>query len=208
MLVPMRPGRSGPRRPPGGHPAGAGDGAPGLGLPPDLVPPDPPWPIVLGIDPGTRRAGYGAVVAAPAGPRLLACGALDAPARLTVAERLARIAAGLEVLLDRLRPSCVAVESAFAARNVRSALRIGEARGLVLAAAAGRGLPVDEIPPASAKKSLVGHGGASKEQVAAMVAVVLGTRIDAPSDATDALALALACLERRRRAALLERPPS
>ena len=166
------------------------------GLPSDLVPPDAPWPIVLGFDPGTLKAGYGAVVSAPDGPRLLACGALSAPASMSVPKRLARISEGFEVLLDRLRPQMVAVESAFAARNVRSALRIGEARGIALAGAARRGIQVHEIAPASAKKAVVGHGAASKEQVAAMVGTILGARIEAALDATDALALALACLQK------------
>ena len=166
------------------------------GLPADLVPEDAPWSVVLGFDPGTLCAGYGAIVAAPDGPRLLACGALKAPARRSVAERLACIADGLDVLLDRLRPSVVALESAFAARNVRSALRLGEARGIVLAGAARRSIEVDEIPPATAKKAVVGHGAASKEQVAAMVAATLRVELDAPLDATDALALALAHLQR------------
>lgn len=175
------------------------------GLPVDLVPLDLAWPIVLGFDPGTRRAGYGAILEAPEGPRLVACGALDAPARSGIAERLAVMAEGFELLLDRLRPSVVALESAFAARNVQSALRIGEARGVILACSARRGITVDEIAPASAKKAVVGHGGASKEQVAAMVATMLGVAIEAPSDATDALALALAHVQRARRARLLGR---
>lgn len=175
------------------------------GLLADLVPPDCPWPIVLGFDPGTRRAGWGAVVEAPEGPRLVGCGALDAPARAALELRLARMAEGVEVLLDRLRPSVVALESAFAARNVQSALRIGEARGVVLACCARRGVAVDQIAPASAKKAVVGHGAASKEQVAAMVATALGVAIDAPADATDALALALAHLAHRRQVRLRER---
>ena len=174
------------------------------GLPADLVPPDAPWPVVLGFDPGTIRAGYGALVRAPEGPRLLVCGVLAAPARAGVPERLGHMAEAIEILLDRLRPSAVAVESAFAARNVRSALRIGEARGLALASAARRGIPVYEIAPASAKKAVVGHGGASKEQVAAMVQTILGASIDAPSDATDALALALAWLSDDGRRARLD----
>ncbi|MEW6072575.1 MAG: crossover junction endodeoxyribonuclease RuvC [Planctomycetota bacterium] len=168
-------------------------------LPDDLVPPDCPWPIVLGLDPGTRIVGYGAIVLAPDGPRLLACGVLRPPSRLAAAARLARIAAELEEILRAVRPALVVVERAFAARNVQSALRIGEARGVALAAAARAGAPVVELAPAAAKKALVGHGGASKEQVAAMVAARLGRgELAVPHDATDALALALAHVHRSR----------
>lgn len=162
-------------------------------LPDDLVPDDCPWPVVLGVDPGTRVAGFGAIVLAPDGPRLVACGVIRTPAGAEIAVRLAHLASELRAILARVRPTVVVVEGAFAALNVRSALRIGEARGAVLATAAAAGARVMEISPASAKKALVGNGNASKEQVAAMVAVVLGVEeIDAPLDATDALALALA----------------
>ena len=167
-------------------------------LPDDLVPADCPWPVLLGFDPGTQCAGYGAIVEAPGGPRLLACGVIQAPLRANIAVRLAHIAVELDGILRAVRPTTVVVESAFTARNVKSALRIGEARGVVLAVAGRFGAEVIEIPPAVAKKALVGHGGASKEQVARMVATILGTgELDVPLDATDALALALAHAQRR-----------
>jgi crossover junction endodeoxyribonuclease RuvC len=168
-------------------------------IPEDLVPETCPWPIVLGIDPGTRRAGFGSVVVAPEGPRLVTCGVFAPPARLSVPERLARMQAELEDLLQRLRPETVAVESAFAARNVHSALRLGEARGMMIATAARRGARVVEYAPAAAKKAVLGNGSGSKEQVAAMVATLLGCGVlDAPHDATDALALALTHVQRMR----------
>ena len=168
-------------------------------IPEDLVPADCPWPIVVGVDPGTVRCGYGAVVVAPDGPRLVVCGVLAPPGRMSVPRRLGWLQAELEALLARLRPGAVAVEGAYTARNVRSALRIGEARGMVLATAARRGAEVFEYAPAVAKKAVLGHGAGSKEQVAAMVATLLGTtELDVPNDATDALALALAHVHRSR----------
>ena len=173
-------------------------------IPKDLVPPDCPWPVVLGFDPGTRIAGYGAVVIAPDAPRLVCCGVIQ-PKEKDVFARLGSIAAEFEELLVALRPSVVAIESVFAARNVRSALRIGEARGAVLAVAARRGVESVEYAPAVAKKALVGNGAASKEQVAAMVANVLGRPpLDVPLDATDALSLALTHVFRLREARLLD----
>jgi crossover junction endodeoxyribonuclease RuvC len=171
-------------------------------IPADLVPPDCRWPIVLGIDPGTRAMGYGALVLAPDGPRFLACGVLAPPSRAAVAARLGELQRALEELLARLRPTLVALERAFHSKNVQAAFRIGEARGLALAAAARAGIEILELAPAAAKKAVLGHGGASKEQVARMVARLLGTGpLDVPTDATDALALALASVKRRDAAA-------
>jgi len=168
-------------------------------IPADLVPADCPWPIVLGLDPGTVRAGFGSVVVAPDGPRLIACGVFAPRARLGVPERLAHIQAELEDLLARLRPTTIAVESGFSARNVKSALRIGEARGMMLATSARLGVPVVEYAPAAAKRAVLGHGNGSKQQVAGMVKTLLGREdLDVPMDATDALAIALAHVHRTR----------
>src|SRR5262249_24369044 len=89
-------------------------------IPADLVPPGCTWPIVLGIDPGTRTLGYGALVLAPAGPRFLACGVLAPRARAPVPARLAEIQAGLERLLAALRPGVLALERAFHSKNAQS----------------------------------------------------------------------------------------
>jgi crossover junction endodeoxyribonuclease RuvC len=157
-----------------------------------------PWPIVLGIDPGTRIVGYGAVVANGRGPKLFGAGVLEPGARLDVPSRLAVILAEFEQLLQEVRPDVVVVEQAFAARNLQSALRIGEGRGVVLACAAATGARIEQFAPAVAKKSLVGNGAADKTQVARMVGEVLGlAEPPKPLDATDALALALALLQRR-----------
>ncbi|MFN0009284.1 MAG: crossover junction endodeoxyribonuclease RuvC [Planctomycetota bacterium] len=175
------------------------------GLAPRAAPPSknqsptrPEWPVVLGIDPGTRIVGFGAVQAHREGPRFLDAGAIHAGASSSVPERLGEIQARITQILARIRPDVVVVERAFAARNVQSALRIGEGRGVALACAAAFGAEVIELAPAVAKKALVGHGAADKSQVARMVAAVL--RLKEPprsEDATDALALALAHLFQR-----------
>ena len=179
------------------------------------VPADFPWPIVLGIDPGTVQLGFGAIVVAGRETRLLSAGVIRAPASMNVPSRLAHMKAGLEDLFDRLRPHTVVVEQAFAARNVQSALRIGEGRGVVLASAVAYGAEVVQYAPAAAKKSVVGHGGADKSQVARMVGHQLGIDELAQGglemspgkrrkksvwtlDATDALALALTHVLRSR----------
>ena len=163
------------------------------------VPDGIPWKIVLGVDPGTQVVGYGAIVLRPEGPALLAAGTLRAPRNDTPPARLGYLLGRLEDLVERLKPAVVVVESAFAGKNVQSAIRIGEGRGLALAVAARRGLEVLEVAPASAKRALVGNGRADKEQVAHMVANEL--RLDTPPssrDATDALALALTYVHRSR----------
>ena len=154
--------------------------------------------IVLGIDPGTRVVGFGAVGVGAKGPILLGAGVIKAPPRAGIAERLAAIRVELDRILADLRPGVVVVEEAFASHNVQSALRIGEGRGVVLACAACAGARVEQLPPAVAKKALVGFGAADKTQVAAMVARMLGlAAAPEPLDATDALALALTHIARR-----------
>ena len=163
--------------------------------------PDCPWPVVLGIDPGTRVVGFGAVVARERGPRLFGAGVIRPGARLDVPARLALILREFEELLAEVRPDVVVVEQAFISRNLQSALRIGEGRGVILAAAARFGCQVVQFPPAVAKKALVGNGAADKTQVAAMVAETLGLEeAPEPLDASDALALALAHVLRSKSA--------
>lgn len=168
---------------------------------PDLpeIPEGLPWPIVLGIDPGTLVVGYGAVVQRPEGPRLLAAGVLRAGRGSDVPTRLGLIRQQIDHVISRLRPSVVVVEHAFTAANVQSALRVGEGRGVALSAAACAGAKVVQYQASQAKKTLVGVGSADKERVARMVALELGLEeIPRPLDATDALALALTYVHRHR----------
>lgn len=149
--------------------------------------------MILGIDPGTLVVGYGAVRLTSSGPVFITAGVLRPRRSAPVPERLGEIGAGLDELLVDLAPSVVVVEEAFVARNVQSALRLGEGRGVALACATRYGAQVAQLPPAVAKKALVGNGAAPKEQVAGMVVRLLGLNgAKVPLDATDALALALA----------------
>jgi crossover junction endodeoxyribonuclease RuvC len=161
--------------------------------------PEAPSGIVLGIDPGTVVVGYGAVRATASGLELVTAGVLRPRRQAPVPERLGEIGAGLDELLRDIGPALVVVEEAFVSRNVQSALRIGEGRGVALASATRFGARVVQMPPAVAKKTLVGNGAAPKEQVAGMVGRLLGVaRESVALDATDALALALAHLMRPR----------
>lgn len=154
--------------------------------------------IVLGVDPGSLRTGYGAVETDGRRHRLIERGALAPGARLTLPEKLRHIHAGVAGLIERLRPDALAVEDVFHAANTRTALVLGHVRGVVLLAGAEAGLPVHEYPPATVKQQVTGFGRAEKSQVAFMVSRMLELPADAPpGDATDALAVALclACLE-------------
>jgi len=147
---------------------------------------------IFGIDPGSERTGYGCVERSGSRHLLVLCGTLSAPAAATFPERLKHIHAGLVSLLAECRPDCVAVESIFHARNVRSALKLGHARGVALLAASEAGLPVVEYAPAEIKRAVVGYGRAEKAQIQQMVKLLLG--LDAapsPHDVADALAVAI-----------------
>jgi crossover junction endodeoxyribonuclease RuvC len=147
---------------------------------------------IFGIDPGSERTGFGCVESSGSRHRLIACGALTVPARATFPEKLTVIHTGLASLLARHRPECVAVENIFYARNVRSALKLGHARGVALLAAAEAGIPVVEYAPAEIKRAIVGYGRAEKGQMQQMVKLLLGLETaPSPHDAADALAVAI-----------------
>jgi crossover junction endodeoxyribonuclease RuvC len=147
---------------------------------------------IFGIDPGSERTGYGCVERSGSVHHLVLCGSLAAPASATFPERLHHIHAGLAALLAECRPDCVAVESIFHAKNVRSALKLGHARGVALLAASEAGLSVHEYAPAEIKRAVVGYGRAEKGQVGQMVKLLLGLeRAPAPHDVADALAVAI-----------------
>jgi crossover junction endodeoxyribonuclease RuvC len=147
---------------------------------------------IFGIDPGSERTGYGCVEQSGSRHHLVLCGSLAAPASASFPERLKHIHAGLKALLDESRPDCVAVESIFHARNVRSALKLGHARGVALLAASEAGLQVVEYAPAEIKRAVVGYGRAEKPQIQQMVKLLLGLdRAPSPHDAADALAVAI-----------------
>ena len=153
--------------------------------------------IVLGVDPGSLRTGYGAVETDGRRHRLLEMGALVPGPRTSLPEKLRHIHAGVADLIARLRPDALAVEDVFHAANTRTALVLGHVRGVVLLAGAQAGLPVHEFPPATVKQQITGFGRAEKSQVAFMVTRMLELPTDAAAgDAADALAVALclACL--------------
>lgn len=158
---------------------------------------------VFGVDPGSLRTGYGCIETDGTRHRLVACGAVTPPPGATFPERLLTIHRELGRLLRRHRPDCVAVESVFHATNVRSALKLGHARGVALLAAVEGGYPLVEYAPAEIKLAVVGYGRAEKTQVGEMVRLLLGlAEAPEPNDASDALAVAICHVHSQGGAAL------
>jgi crossover junction endodeoxyribonuclease RuvC len=150
--------------------------------------------IVLGIDPGTATTGYGVVRGTGNGVHaLIECGVLRTRAKDPLPSRLKEIYDGVIELIDTHRPTVLVVEDVFYAKNVRTTIVLGHARGVVLLAGQQRGLSIAETPPAEIKKAITGTGAATKEQVQFMLTRLLRLK-DAPqpSDAADGVAAALA----------------
>jgi len=161
---------------------------------------------VLGIDCGTEYTGYGVVELGHDGVLIcLTCGAIKLSTRDAMASRLATIFEGLSGIITQQRPDNVAIEAVFYALNVKSALKLGQVRGVAMLAASKAGLSVSEYSPLSIKSAVVGYGRAEKQQVQHMVTRLLNlTETPEPADAADALAIAIchlhtsATLERQR----------
>jgi crossover junction endodeoxyribonuclease RuvC len=152
--------------------------------------------IVLGIDPGTALTGYGVVRGdGTRAPILVECGVVRTRPRNPLPSRLLEIFDGVCELLERHHPDAIAVEGVFYARNVRTTVVLGHARGVVLLAAEQRSVPIHEFSPAAIKKAVAGRGGATKEQVQFMVARLLRLKSPPePGDAADGVAAALTYL--------------
>jgi crossover junction endodeoxyribonuclease RuvC len=164
---------------------------------------------VLGIDPGTAVLGYGVVEGGPGRqPRLIECGTLTTRPRDPLPARLRILYDGISGLLDRHTPAWVAVEGAFYGRNVRTAVVLSHARGVILLAAEMGGVSVAEYSPALIKKTIVGRGAALKPQVGYMLAQLLRLQSPPePDDAADGVAVALThVLRATREAAFTHRP--
>ncbi len=153
---------------------------------------------VLGIDPGSNVTGWGIVRESSGRLELVANGVLRVKGS-SFPERLSFIYHGLHDIIEEFRPEEAGVEQVFTAKNVMSAIKLAQARGAAIAACASFRLPVQDYEPTLVKKTLAGTGRAEKEQVAYMVARLLGkTHIDGPLDTTDALAIAVCHLTLRR----------
>lgn len=148
-------------------------------------------PITLGIDPGTATLGYG-VISGDTAPMAIDYGVIETKPDADMADRLLDLHAGVSRLIEQHHPDIVAVEQLFFARNVTTALSVGQARGVILLAAAQHGVRVTEYTPMQVKQAVVGYGKADKQQMQEMVRIILNLATQpTPDDAADALAVAL-----------------
>ncbi len=147
--------------------------------------------LVLGVDPGSRVTGYGIVEKQDDHIRCVHAGLIRPPETAPFYQRVHTIFETMVEIMGRYRPSEMAIEDLFYSKNIQSSLRLGHARGAVLIAAVQCHVPIFEYTPLEIKKSVVGYGRAAKEQVRAMVRVILKFRGELPLDASDALAAAV-----------------
>jgi len=147
--------------------------------------------LVLGVDPGSRVSGYGLVEKKNDQMTCIHAGTISSSGKIPFYERIYKIFHSVTEIMTLYRPQELAIEDIFFAKNVKSALKIGHARGAVLIAAAQNGIKIFEYTPLEIKKSVVGYGRASKEQVRSMVQVILKLKTQPALDASDALATAI-----------------
>jgi len=158
---------------------------------------------VLGIDPGTVVMGYG-VIDKQGEVTMVDCGVINAPARSPIEERLGIIYRHLIEIIIRYHPDVVAVEQPFLAKNVKSAIAIGQAQAIAILAASNQGLAIHGYTPTQVKQKVANYGASSKEQIQEMVRLHLGLPVvPTPSDAADALAVALCHISETHLATLL-----
>ncbi|MEN6478988.1 MAG: crossover junction endodeoxyribonuclease RuvC [Anaerolineales bacterium] len=148
--------------------------------------------LILGLDPGLATTGYGLVEGEGAEMRMVAYGVIETPAHIPIGDRLAQLYAAITALLVRYRPQAAAVEELFFATNARTAIMVGEGRGVILLALAQAAVPVIEYTPLQIKQAVTGYGLADKAQVQQMVQLLLSLEaVPKPDDAADALAASI-----------------
>jgi len=160
--------------------------------------------LILGIDPGTAITGYGLVREDDGNLALVDCGVITTPAGQSLPARLQTLYQGLADVIRKHQPTAAAVEELFFSRNVRTALSVGHARGVVLLALANAGLPIHEYKPLEVKQAIAGYGGADKRQVQEMVRMLLHLdHVPQPDDAADAVAIAVCHIHSAQMMALI-----
>lgn len=148
--------------------------------------------IIMGVDPGTAITGYGVIEQLGNRFRLLEYGAVRSTTNSAVPERLQSIFDGINQIIDMHKPDHLAIEELFFNKNTKTALAVGQARGVIILAACLKKLPVFEYTPLQVKQAVVGYGRAEKQQVQFMVKAILNlTEIPKPDDAADALAIGI-----------------
>ena len=150
--------------------------------------------IICGIDPGIADTGWGIISETPGNKlKCLGYGSVKTPAGMPLGDRLIKLAADLEKILQEFKPELIGIEELFFCTNVKTAITVGQARGVALLCARRSGAPVFEFTPLQVKQAVAAYGGADKKQVQRMVALILNLcEIPKPDDAADALAIAIA----------------
>ena len=157
---------------------------------------------ILGIDPGSRRTGWGVVQLEGTRLRQLGAGTIVVPEKLPLAKRLDLIHQVLAQVIREQQPEAVAVEQIFFAKYANAALKLGHARGVALLVAAQSQLEIHEYPPAVVKRTVVGRGAADKVQVGRLITALLGLKTAPEEDAADALAVAITHIQASRSKAI------
>lgn len=157
---------------------------------------------ILGVDPGSETTGWGVIDVVGRRAALVAYGTVRAAVRERFSLRLLTISNGIEEVIKKYEPQACSIEEGFYAVNVKTAIKLGQARGVILVAAERAGLEIAEYAPRLVKQTVVGYGAAEKHQVAEMVRLLLNLQtVPQPHDASDALALALCHLQHYQTAA-------
>ena len=148
--------------------------------------------LALGIDPGTAIVGYAVVAARGSELSMIACDVITTPAGRAFPQRLQMIYKRLSEIIAAYQPHEAAMEELFFAKNARTAITVGQARGVAMLALANGGLPIAEYTPMQVKQAVTGYGGAKKEQIGEMVRILLRLKaVPRPDDAADAAAIAI-----------------
>ncbi len=150
---------------------------------------------VLGVDPGTLRMGLGVLEVRGSSYTLVTCETVKVSKNLSIPERLKELYRALQEFIERYQPTVLALENVFFGKDVRALVKIGEARACAMLAAAEKGVPVVEYPPARIKEAVSGNGRASKIQIQQMIRHLLRLKEAPPHDAADALAVAICHLQ-------------
>ena len=161
--------------------------------------------IVLGVDPGSRATGFGLIEKQGERITCIQSGRITSPASRPFYERIHRIFIGILDIMNQFHPEQMAIEDIFYAKNVKSSLKLGHARGAVLIAAVQSNVRIFEYSPLEIKKAVVGYGRADKEQVRSMVSIMLNLKTCPPLDTSDALAAAICHLNTVRFQSVTER---
>jgi len=154
--------------------------------------------IILGIDPGLADTGYGLLKVENNCLSLIACGSIKTKKGGELAQRLKQLEQELNKIIAKYQPTHAAVEELFFCNNVKTALMVGQARGVILLTLANHHLPIAEFTPLEVKQAVSGYGGADKKQIQQMVKIILNLKTaPQPDDAADALAVAICSANQR-----------